>query len=70
MAKKSKGFRSLLKQQKAINRRENALNNFEQKFQQSEIANSFTGIVKNPKGAVMSSHGINRDDVATLFRRV
>ncbi len=55
MAKKSKGFRSLLKQQKVINRRENALNNFEQKFQQKEIANSFTDIVKNPKGEVKMS---------------
>ena len=55
MAKKTKGFRSLLKQQKAINRRENSLNNFEKKFQQSEIANSFTGILKNPQGEVKMS---------------
>ncbi|MEM9483445.1 MAG: hypothetical protein AAGA83_07105 [Cyanobacteria bacterium P01_F01_bin.116] len=55
MAKKSKGFRSLLKQQKAINRREKSLNNFEQTFQQKEIAKNFTDIVKNPKGEVKMS---------------
>ena len=55
MAKKSKGFRSLLKQQKAINRGEKALNKFEKTFQQKEIANSFTDIVKNPKGEVKMS---------------
>ncbi|MEA5464718.1 hypothetical protein [Leptothoe sp. PORK10 BA2] len=55
MAKKSKGFRSLLKQQKLINRRENTLNKFEKTFQQKEIANSFTDIVKNPQGEVKMS---------------
>ncbi|MBT9316118.1 hypothetical protein [Leptothoe spongobia] len=55
MAKKSKGFRSLLKQQKLINRGEQALNKFEQKFKQSKIANSLTDIVKNPKGEVKMS---------------
>ena len=55
MAKKSKGFRSLLKQQKAVSRREKAFNNFEQKFQQKEIANSLTEIVKNPQGEVKMS---------------
>ncbi|MEM9486592.1 MAG: hypothetical protein AAGA83_23200 [Cyanobacteria bacterium P01_F01_bin.116] len=55
MAKKSKGFRSLLKQQKAINRGEKALNKFEKTFQQKEIANSFTDIVKNPKDEVKMS---------------
>ncbi len=55
MAKKSKGFRSLLKQQKLINRGEKALNKFEKTFQQRDIANSFTDIVKNPKGEVKMS---------------
>ncbi|MEM9266665.1 MAG: hypothetical protein AAGA46_14185 [Cyanobacteria bacterium P01_F01_bin.13] len=55
MAKKSKGFRSLLKRQKLINRGEKALNKFEKTFQQKEIANSFTGIVKNPQGEVKMS---------------
>lgn len=55
MAKKSKGFRSLLKQQKLINRGEAALNNFEKKFQRSEIVNSFADVVKSPKGEVKMS---------------
>jgi hypothetical protein len=55
MAQKSKGFRSLLKQQKTINNRETALNAFEQKLQQSELGNDFQDIVKNPKGEVKMS---------------
>lgn len=55
MARKSKGFRSLLKQKKTESIREQTLNGFEQKFQHSEIADSFTDIVKNPQGEIKMS---------------
>ncbi len=48
MAKKSKGFRDLLNEQKA-------LDTLEQRLQQSDMGSNFAGIQRNPKGEVKMS---------------
>ncbi len=55
MAKKSKGFGELLKQQRAEITHDQALDQLQQKIQNSELGEKFAGLVKNPKGEVKMS---------------
>ncbi|MEL6815997.1 MAG: hypothetical protein AAFP03_14485 [Cyanobacteria bacterium J06598_3] len=55
MAKKSKGFGELLKQQKRNNKGQQALTKFGQDFASSPLAEKIDGIVTNPPGAAKMS---------------
>jgi len=55
MAKKSKGFRDLLKQETKAIAQEKSLDEFSQRFQQSKMGNQFAGVLKNPKGEIKMS---------------
>lgn len=56
MAKKSKGFRELLKQQRqATDYSQRALDNLAKRVQQGPLSNQVEGVIQNPKGQVKMS---------------
>lgn len=75
MAKKSKGFGELLKQQRRNHEGQKALNKFGKDFASSPLAEKVDGIVTNPPGAVKMSDVLDEfvepygDDDMTLTER-
>ncbi|AFY80327.1 hypothetical protein [Oscillatoria acuminata] len=55
MARKSKGFGELLKQQQADKSHQKGLEKLEQKVKKGPLGDKFAGMVKNPKGEVKMS---------------
>lgn len=56
MAKKSKGFRELLKENhRSADRTQQSLNRFDQRFKQGPFGQKVEGIIQNPKGQVKMS---------------
>jgi hypothetical protein len=55
MAKKSKGFGELLKQQQTNKTPDEAFTEFQQKVKKGVLANNISGIVTNPQGEVKMS---------------
>ncbi len=55
MAKKSKGFGELLKQQQTNKTPDEAFSDFQQKVQKGVLGNNISGIVTNPQGEVKMS---------------
>ncbi len=55
MAKKSKGFSELLKQQQGSSIHQKGMDELQKKVEQSPLSNQFEGIIENPKGAAKMS---------------